>query len=232
VAITTRQLIDSAYKFVVNSEELDTLSPKQESQGLILLNQLLDFKTAEISQIPYYQPYNFTAVVGQEEYFIPLLVYPSTITFTLGTVRYEIDIIQRKQYKGWGRANNITTLPSQAYFQRTLNGTNLFLYPLPNLAYPFEIEGKFGFSSVTIDEELTAFEGFYLRYLKYALAEDIADEYQISLTPSQERKLRHMERMIRDVSPPDLSLDIMQVLGNGPFSLNYGDVNIGKGFRP
>lgn len=236
---TTRTLITDAYNLAgVVSEGFDDLTPDQEVKGLRLLNQLLDSKTAEISQIPYYEKFSFTIGPGlgvggsSEEYFIPQLVYPSTLTFELGSVRYSVRPIKRRRYQGSARANDVSSLLTVCLFERTLNGTSLFVYPLPYQNFPAEIWGKFSLTPLSINDDLSNLEGFYIRYLRYALAEEVAEDNGISLTPSAMAKLRKIEAMIRDISPPDLTFHKMPLFSRNRGGINYGQVNIGRGWTP
>src|SRR6267142_2645318 len=89
--ITVTDLItERFYLSSVISEELETISGLQLSIGLRLLNALLAVKSIDGSKITYYQKYDFTAVIGQEMYFIPGLIDLATFTFFLDTIRYSM----------------------------------------------------------------------------------------------------------------------------------------------
>lgn len=71
MAYTTLQLINNAYyESGIVSRGFETVSGQQANDGLQFLNDLIADKTVENGLIPYYQEYNFTAVTGQERYFI------------------------------------------------------------------------------------------------------------------------------------------------------------------
>jgi hypothetical protein len=71
----------------------------------------------------------------------------------------------------------------------------------------------------------------YIEYLRYALAQYMCSEYGILFNPESSAILKKYERKLMYMSPPDLSVIKTSILtGNG--GINYGDVNIGKGFRP
>lgn len=233
MAYTVTELITRAYYLSqVVSRELEQVSGQQLNDGLVYLNALLSLKSAHTRVIPYYQEYDFTAVIGQEEYFVPNLVAPETLTFNIGPVRYSTMPSSRRPYFGAGRVDNITSLPFNWHFERVLNGSNIFLYFLPDQAYPIKIWGKFGFVNVTLNEDLlTVYDEYYIDYLRYRLALRICSEYGIPMQPQTMDELRELEEAVTDVSPPDLTLSKISCL-QGSTGINWGDVNLGRGWRP
>lgn len=228
---TTTQLINrSWYLSGVVSRELETVSGDQLNEGLDLLNAVLAVKTATIQLIPYYLQYPFTAIIGQEEYFIPNLLEVETFTFNIGTVRYQTTEQKRRQYFGSGRVDNINSLPYSWHAERCLGGSNLYMYFLPSQAYPCIIWGKFSLAGVTLFQDLSlSMEQFYIEYLRYALAEYICQEYNITFQPQSAIKLAEYEEMIKNISPIDLSLTKISSLQSNA-TYNYGFVNFSGGW--
>lgn len=233
MAYTVTDLITKAYYLSqVVSRELETVSGQQLADGLIWLNALLSLKSAYTRVIPYYQQYQFNAVTGQEMYFVPNLVAPETLTFNIGPVRYSTQPVSRRPYFGAGRVDNITSLPFDWHFERTLGGSNIFLYFLPDQAYPIKIWGKFGFDNVTLNQNLlTIYDEYYIDYLRYRLAMRICSEFGIPMQPQALSELEELEEAMTDVSPPDMTLTKYSSL-QGDTGINWGDINIGRGWRP
>jgi len=214
------------------SRELEQVSGDQITEGLDLLNALLAIKTANNRLIPYYQLYTLNAIVGQESYFIPNLISIESITFNIQTVRYSMLQQNRKIYFGAPRIDNIDALPFNWHLERTLGGSTFYLYFFPADTYPIKIFGKFSLSSVTLTTDLsTMLDAFYIEYLRYALAEYMCADYTISMPPQAQKKLDEYEDEIVDISPIDLSTTKISTLQKAT-GLNWGDVNIGRGWRP
>jgi hypothetical protein len=226
-------IINSFYTAGIASRTFETVTGEQITQGLRLLNDLLAEQAITGSLIPYYQEYSLTAVVGQEKYFIPDLIEVETFTFNIGPVRYSMENTQRKRYFGTGRSDNIESLPHRWHVERTLNGSDLYIYFLPSQAYPMKIWGKFGFDEITdLCTDLSlVYDRFYRNYLQYALAEYLCSEYNKSLKPNAEKILRRLEKKLEWVSPMDLSMNKRSTLTRRN-RINYGDVNLGQGWRP
>ncbi len=233
MAYTAQKLITRAwYLSGIVARELQTVTGDQITEGLDLLNALLAIKTANNRLIPYYDTVNFTGVIGQERYNIDNLINVESLTFNIGAVRYSMLEMDRVTYFGTPRVNNIQALPYSFHVERTLNGAYIYVYFTPQSNYPFEIVGKFSLDSVTLDQDLSlTLDAFYIEYLRYALAEYMCNDYNISLTPQVSKKLDDYEQIITDISPIDLTIQKLSTLQQNT-SINYGDVNIGQGWRP
>lgn len=233
MAYTARHLVTrSWYLSGIVARRLQSVTGDQATDGLFLLNALLDWKSIQVDLIPYWTYYEFPAVIGQEQYFIANLYAVESLTFNISTVRYPTDFTTRTAYFGTGRIDNIDSLPSNWYFNRSLGGGSIYLYFKPQGEYPIKIMGKFGLQNVTLDTDLlTIYDPSYLEYLRYALAQYMCSEYGILFNPESHKILMAIQRQLMDVSPPDLSMRKTSILTVGT-GINFGDVNIGHGWRP
>jgi hypothetical protein len=232
MAYLVSQLISNAYFLSgVVSRGLEAVGGEQMSDGLTLLNALLAIKTANNRLIPYYSEYETTTVVGQETYFVPNLIDIEAITFNIQTVRFSMLERNRRFYFGAPRVDNINALPFDWHMERTLGGANVYLYFLPNAAMPLKIFGKFSLAEVELDDDLSeTLDLFYIEYLRYALTEYICGEYQISVQPQVQQKLNEYEKIIRDISPIDLTIQKASTL-TAENGLNWAMVNF-PGWTP
>lgn len=228
---TTSQLISRAYFLSgIVRKDLETVSGQKLTEGLELLNELLDVKSANQRLIPYFKNYEFSAVPDQEEYFIPDLVLCETFTFYINNVRYPMSLKQRKEYFGSSRAENVTSLPNEWHIERCLNGSNLYIYFKPDQNYPMSIWGKFSLEEVTLFQDLLlTYDRFYLVYLRYALAEYICQEYNFPFQPQNEKKLTEYENILIDISPMDMTL-VRRSMFNQRSNINYGIANLSNGW--
>ncbi len=234
MAYTARTLITrSWYLSGIVARNLQVVTGDQITDGLMLLNALLDFKQIEVDLIPYYT-YNtsYVTIAGQEKYFIGNCALIQSITFNIDTVRYPMDSVTQRNYFGSCRVDGIASLPFSWTFVRGLNGGELYMYFLPDGQYPLKIFGKFFLTDVALDTDLlTVYDTSYIEYLRYALARYMCSEYGIQFNPESEKILTSYQRKLMYMSPPDLSMIKASVLQEGT-GLNYGDVNLGRGWRP
>lgn len=210
---------------------LNVVSGDRMSLGLQLLNELLAMKSIDEGLIPYFKPYSFDATEGVDTFFIPNLLIPETLTFTIGTVRYAIAYTNRVDFEGTARANNITSLPFQWNVERAKGGSNIRLYFVPNVEYPMIVWGKFGLEELSgEDEDLQeTYDNFYIGYLRYALAQYMCQEFNITFLPQNLENLKQIEQKLKNISPPDLSMKKISTLSGSNY-INYGVVNLSNGW--
>lgn len=234
MSYTVTKLVTNAwYLSGIVARNLQVVTGDQMSDGLDLLNvSVLGVKSANTRLIPYFQEFDFNLVIGQEKYFIPNLIAIETMTFYIGTVRYSMLQQKRVQYWGSGRIDNINSLPFSWEIERTLGGSNVYIYFTPDQNYRSVIWGKFQLANVALNQDLLlTLDPFYIEYLRYALAEQMTVEYNIPFQPQNARRLAELENIILTISPPDLSMQKLTALGMET-GVNYADVNIGRGWRP
>lgn len=230
---TARQLISrSWYLSGIVARRLQSVTGDQATDGLFLLNALLDWKSIQIDLIPYWTYYEFPAVIGQEQYYIPNLYAVESLTFNISTVRYPTSPLTRTSYFGSGRVDNINSLPFDWYFNRSLGGGSIYLYFKPAGEYPIKIMGKFGLQNVCLDTDLLEiYDPSYLEYLRYALAQYMCSEYGILMNPESKGILMAIQRQLMDVAPPDMSMRKSSMLNQIP-GISWADANLGLGWRP
>lgn len=155
---TVTNLITNAYSDSgVVATEFEALQGYQLTSGLQWFNELLGDKTMDSGDIPYITvQYPLVGVVGQEQYFIPNCIDIESIVFYIGSVRYQMQYLDRARYFGYPRANNINALPLAYHYERTFGGINLWVYFYPQQAYVFNVTGNFFLQNVSLNQDLTS----------------------------------------------------------------------------
>jgi hypothetical protein len=233
MAYTVTQLITDAYYLSgLVSRRFQTVSGFQLNEGLNSLNAIISFKTAQQRLIPYFQEYDFNLVVGEQNYFIDNLIKPETFVFYIGDIRYPTVQVGRNDFFATARVENIDSLPFQWHFERTLNGGTIYLYFKPQDTYAATLWGKFSLDTVTLNQDLSlTLDQFYIEYLRYATAQRLCQENNISFPPDSKQTLDEYEELIKNISPVDFySKKFSFFAGSG--GLTWADVNIGRGWRP
>jgi len=214
------------------ARNLQTPTGDQITDGLEMLNALLDFAQIETECIPYYNyDTSITAVPNQEKYFIPHCAQIESVTFNIDVVRYPMDYVTQRKYFGSARVDNIASLPFSWTYVRGLGGGDLYMYFLPSGNFPLKIFGKFFLTDVSLDTDLTSvYDTSYVEYLRYRLASYQCSEYGVQFNPESAKILESYKRKLMYITPPDLSAGKTSILTQTP-GFSWGDVNIGRGWR-
>lgn len=233
MAYTALQLITKSYYLSqVVSRGLQTVSGEQVTDGLDLLNDLLNIKASDLHLIPYFQRYEFDTIANVEEYFIPDLLYVDSLTFNIGVVRYSMREMTRKEYFSTPRVDNIANLPFSYRVERELGGSRIFLYFLPGDVYQMKLSGKFGFSSVALTTDLSlTYDLYYIEYLRYALAEYICSDWGVTFPDESKAKYSEIRKKLMMISPADLSIQKRTYFNSNP-AVDWQWINIGVGYFP
>jgi hypothetical protein len=252
MAYTAQQLITrSWYLSGIVSRNLQVPTGDQITDGLQMLNDLLNFKQIEIDLIPYYTYIELTLVPNQEYYFLPYVAAIETATFNLDTVRYPMNFVSRSNYYGGARVNNISTLPFSWNFIRGDNGGTFATYFLPQSNYTCNLMVKLFLTDVALETDLTnvspslqnaytfvetsnaGYDTGYIEYLRYSLAKYMASEYGVSFNPESEKILQSYARKLMYIGPPDLRMKKGTMLASQEQgALTWAQVNLGRGFTP
>lgn len=233
MAYPARKLITGAYYLSqVVSRQLQTVSGEQVDDGLFLLNALLEFKSTDLREIPYFKREELVLQAGVGEYFIENLLYVDAMTYNIGSVRYPMTELTRKQFFDTGRIDNIQALPFSYRVEREKGGSRIYLYFLPQGNYVLKLSGKFGFTAVTLDTDLSLYyDNYYIEFLRFQLAEYICSEYGTTLPDETKMRLKEMKEKILDVSPPDLSIQ-KTTFFSGQSPMDWQSANLSKGWYP
>lgn len=222
------QLITKAYYLSqVVSRELQTVSASQFSDGLDLLNALLEVKGSDIRLIPYFTFGNFNTVPGEWKYFIPNMVSLETLTFNLNNVVFPMQRVERKDFFGSGRIEHINSLPFSYHLERVLDGMEIYMYFTPGQVLNIKYSGKFGLTDVTAQTDLsTVYDLFYIEYLRYALAEYICSEWAVNFPEQAAMKYKEIRKKLMDVSPPDLRIQKSSSISKPGETLTWAQLNL------
>lgn len=179
----------------------------------------------------YYTHYLFDAIIGQEMYFIPGGVVLETATFNIDSVRYQMNLDNRRHYFGAPRVDNIQALPFNWYWETVLGGINLYMYFLPQQAFPIKLTGKFYIPPLT-DQSFdfdTLLDPFYQSYLIHLLAERLCSWYGVSAPVSVINQIRGFKNQLADRNYIDLTISKISTYSTQD-AMTYAQANIGKGW--
>ena len=201
------QLIKQAfYCSGINSPDLNDMEHAQLMNGFFQLQLLLAEKKFKTYELPYYETVEIDAVSGQQDYFLENMYTLDCMTFNIGNIRFSMSPTTRRQFKGEARAENISSLPSEFYYERVNGGLKVSLYFLPNSNYPLKFTGLKGFGNYIIDDELNDYVDLgYQSFILYELARKLCVFYVKGLPPSLKEEIDKLKDAMLYVNPPDTS---------------------------
>jgi hypothetical protein len=233
------QLVNHSYYLSqVVSRQIQTVSGEQFTDGLYLLNALLDVKGSDVRLIPYFTLGEFLTFINTEgewewKYFIPNMVSLETLTFNLGNVIFPMQRISRMDFFGSGRIEHVNSLPFSYHTERVLDGMEIYLYFSPGQVLPMKYTGKFMLKDVNATTDLTQFyDLFYIEYLRYALAEYICSEWGVNMPEQAMMKYKEIRKKLMDVSPPDLKMNKASTLICGQQGITWAQVGLSPAWLP
>lgn len=232
MAYLASALIQRAWNLAgIVAADFEVQDGSETEAGLFLFNELLSFMSCDLKKIPYFSRATLQLVQGQEEYFIPNLYQVETFTFNIGDVRFPTSYQNRSRYFGTGRVDDIQALPFSWHLERTVGGSNLFVYFLPQQNFVANITGKYALTNVDEFTDLSVYDPFYQVYLRYALAEKMCLEWDITFPEDKKRYLMTMGKKLELVSPVDLTLrKLTYITDEQPF--DWRKLNISPAWSP
>lgn len=231
--LTSNLISDAYYLSGIVSRDFETVTGSQTTDGLRLLNDVLADRTIDEATIPYTDRINFPAIAAQSEYVIPNLIDIDVFTFFIQGIRYQTRNQQRNEFFGSFRATQIQSLPWNWHFERQFNGGTLFLYFIPDIAYPLEIWGSFRLSSVTLFQDLSlTLDQFYTNFLQYLLAGRLCEFFSYNVPANVTKQLdKYFKWITNTTNVLDLRQQKLSSLSGGE-AINYAIVNLSGGWLP
>jgi hypothetical protein len=138
-----------------------------------------------------------------------------------------------REYHSTTRIDDVIALPFDVSFERTTGGCNMYVQFLPADTYPFKIWGKFALSLLTTgqlpQDLLLTYDLFYIRYLRYLLAQEICNYYGVPFNAELKAVSDRIAGNLNDMNPIDLTTRKLD-LYDDKNAINWAQVNLGKGF--
>jgi hypothetical protein len=190
---TVNTIIEGAYKLIGVFSEDRALEGGRVTEGLGLLQEILDHYASVDTRIAWDAPLTFNLVIGQTEYTFSKsgaadvnsnrIVELKYITIQDSDYNYPVIIQPDEYYFNRRIALNVSARPVEAYFQNALDQANsaeeskIIFFSKPDETYTCVIKAKFVLDAVSLSQPLDEVPTYYHRFLKYALARSLNDSY-------------------------------------------------------
>jgi hypothetical protein len=218
---TANDLINSAMRKagIITADESPTAS--EANDALDVLNDLFDSLSNDSLNVYSRVTESFTLSGGVAAYTIgtgadfdtarPIKIVSAYVR--LGSVDYDVSLVTDEAYSNLS-VKSISGVPDAINYDNAFPQGTIKFYPVPSSSYTFFLVSEKPLSNVTLFENLSLPPG-WLRYLKNALAVELAAEYGVQ-TPQEtaiiaERALGAIRRGVARSK----TMDVMNVSKDG-----------------
>jgi hypothetical protein len=222
----TRTVNDCIVNSLYLLGELGTNEPADSfmlSTGLELFNELLDKFSSDSIYIPFLSTISSTFVIGQATYSISDIILGTDITadrvvdlsmatYTVPTTGstnliYPMRIINKAQYYGVVRQNNLLARPGFIFLDKQATESFITVYPAPDQAYPFSLLVKSMINELKSQDTMLELPPNYYGFMKYALARKFRAYYPSGNWPeTNEEEYEDYYMTIKNSNETDLTI--------------------------
>ena len=219
---TVKDFVQDAYQLISASSPTVPLQGNDMQKGVRFLNELLKSYSSSSLLLTIAQKVNFTVQIGQQFVTFADPTYVPTANVTIGRlsnlenawleldgVDYPLIDESRNVFFGSYKYFPQLGLPRFVIITNDLNLTTMQLYPAPSQQYNMYVYGKFELPYIPETGTMSSVPLYYYRYLKFALARELA--FYKGRSSAWDAKLEGMFQEARDemesVSAMNLVID-------------------------
>lgn len=235
---SVRDFINDSYQIISANTPTVPLHGNDQSKGLQYLNELISFYSGTGLMLTIAKEEKTTVKIGQkfitfaDPLFTPLADVPfgrlanlQNAWLILDGVTYPLFDEIRNTFLASYKFEPLKGLPRFAIVYNNTNYTTLQIYPAPSQAFELFVYGKFELNSLLITDNMSGFPAYYIRYLRFALAKDLA-AYKGRLSAwddKLEQILLNAEKDMQSVSSVNLDIESdYESLLNGAWRVRSG----------
>jgi len=221
MAITAREIIIRAF-YVLGKFSPETKPAEYEVQeGLYYLNDLLASFSANALLVPYQKTISFTLTPGKGVYVFSnkdsadvqadKIVSLISASITRGNIAYPINVVAPEQLQTSVRFLEQRSIPQYISLQNSADLSTIELYPLPYDANTCTLVAKFTIDDLEMDDRLDELPPYYFRFLRYALAKELAGVYETANWDANKESIyQELERTVIASNNIDLAVRVNQ----------------------
>lgn len=208
-APTVKRFVEDAYQLISASSPTVPLQGNDMSKGVQFLNELLLSYSSSSLMLTIAKKIELSVAIGQQYVTFGSSDYTPTPDYTGGRltnlqdawleldgVTYPLIDESRGVFFGSYKYEPQLGLPRFCIITNELDLTRMQLYPAPSQVYDLFIYGKFQLAQLTENSDMSLVPQYYYRYLKFALARDLA--YYKGRSAAWDQKLEAMFQEEKD----------------------------------
>lgn len=207
---TVRQFITQSYRLISANTPTVPLHGNDLEQGILILNELLDSYASTGLLLTIAKTVSIPLTIGQMNIVVGPATFLPIPDITLGRlanldgawllldgVTYPLIDKSRDEFLASFKYDPLSGLPRFIIAYPDTEIVTLRIYPAPSQFFEFNLRGKFQLTNVTSNDDMSGLPGYYSRYLKFAVAKDIAmykgradawtDKLEMMLTEAQDK---------------------------------------------
>lgn len=184
---TVKEFIRDAYQLVSASSPTVTLPKSDTLIGLSILNRLISSYSGTGLMLTVAQHVTYNVAIGQRFITFAGPTYTPAPDVALGRlanlenawllldgVTYPLVDESRNVFLASYKYDPQLGLPRFVILYPDTNLTTLQIYPGPSQVYQINIRAKFEMPTLTENSDMSAYNGYYIRFLQFALAKDLS----------------------------------------------------------
>lgn len=184
---TVREFIKLSYRLINPSNPTQPLHGDDENLAIYLLNQLLQSYASTGLMLTIAKTVSIPVITGEGDIYCGAPDYVPTPQITEGRlanvnsawlsltgVSYPLIPISRDEFLASFKYEPLRGLPRLLIVYPETEVVRLQIYPAPSQEFQFNLRGKFQLTSLTSNDSMDSLPLYYMRYLQFALAKDVA----------------------------------------------------------
>ena len=238
MAQTVKRFVEDSYQLVSASSPTVPLHGNDMLKGVQFLNELVQSFSGTGLMTTIAKEIVYSLSIGQQLVtFGDASVVPTPDVSTgrlsnlqnawimLEGVSYPLIDMSRNVFFAAYKYEPLQGLPRYAIIRNDTEITTMRIYPAPSQVYELHVFGKFELPIVTENDTMIEFPNYYIRYLRFALAKDLAmyKGRANAWTPELENMLIKAEKDMQSVSAINLAVQTdRESLLNGAWRVRAG----------
>lgn len=204
-----REFIQDAYQLVSASSPTVPLHGNDLQKGIQFLNELMKYYSSSGLLLTVAKQVSFDVQIGQQfvTFGDPTVIPVPDVTegrlanlenawLELSGVTYPLINEDRNVFFGSYKFEPQQGLPRFVIITNNTNLTTMQLYPAPSQVYTLFVYGKFEMPYVTSNDTMAGFPLYYYRFLRFALARELA--YYKGRSAAWDQRLEAMYQEAKD----------------------------------
>lgn len=228
---TGNELVGGALRVVTSVTPGESVDGTEAANALVVLNRMLRSWSAKELMLPFRTLEQFTLTVGQASYTIGPsanfnTVRPDYVTGAYrrdaNSVDYPIQIIPKERYNDI-RIKNQSGLPWMLYYDAQYPNGIIYLWPAEIQADTLFLESQKPIAQFTTLQTSMNLPGEYEEAIVYLLAQRLAPEYGVSITPDIAELIKEAADFIRRKNTKTMLAGFDPILGRPmPYNIVNG----------